>query len=238
MKEFVKIGAALAATGLGFALGYLIGGPIFTQIALWVVGEDGSNRELYSQFRHGLPGMLAAFSAAVACAAAAGFTAERLINRFGIPGLVAPPAVDFKNGTVELTLTMTLAEEGNQPQRITLFQRTVPAPALDSLLRGEPGFRLVVKQNGGSELTLSRGRPGPYADRAPHLAPILVTFKQRGRVVHSLEAVMPGKFRRPENQYVAFCRYPLRYVGCEEELDGQLSFKGPLDVMKTVFLSD
>jgi hypothetical protein len=237
MKEFVKITGALVATGLGFAAGYLIGGPIFTQVMLWIVGEDGSNRELYSQLRNGLPGMLAAFTAAVATAAAFGFTAERLINRYGIPGLILPPAVDFRNGTVELTLALTLVQEGGQPQRVVLFERSVSAPDLDSLLRGEPGFQLVVKQSGGSELLLTRARPSPYQKRAAHLAPILVTLKERGRVRYSLEAVMPGKFRRPENQYVAFCRYGLRYVGCEEEVDGQLSFKGPLDVMKTVFLS-
>src|SRR5262249_35802934 len=106
MKEFVKITAALGATGLGFATGYLIGGPILTQLILWLVGEDGSNRELYSQIRNGLPGMLAAFTAAVATAAAFGLAAERLINRFGIPGLLAPPAVDFRDGTVQLSLAL------------------------------------------------------------------------------------------------------------------------------------
>ncbi|HEY9868687.1 MAG TPA: hypothetical protein V6D08_05940 [Candidatus Obscuribacterales bacterium] len=234
MKELVKVVVVLSATFLGFVIGYLVGGPIFTQIALWAVGEDGSNRELFTHIRHGLPIMLATFALAAITAFIAGFSVERLVNRFGVPGLVPSASDEFERGTVKLALTASLAAEGAKTEHVTLFERSVGAAALLEFLGAEPGTALRLPGASGTELRLTRGRPGPdTAD--PDKVPILVTLKEHGRPQYCFETVMPGKFVRPEAQYVAFCRFTLRYVGCEDELDASLTFKGPFTVMRTVF---
>lgn len=235
MKELVKVLVALTATFLGFAIGYLIGGPIFTQIVLWAVGEDGSNRELFTHIRNGLPIRLATFALAAAMAFVAGFFVERLVNRFGVPGLVPSPSEEFERGTVKLTLTANLAAEGAAAEQVTLFERSIGAAKLFEFLGGEPDTALQLRGAGGTELRLARGRLG--ADGADlDEVPILITLKKHGRPQYCFETVMPGKFFRPEAQYVAFCRFTLRYVGCEDELDASLTFKGPFTLMRTVFL--
>jgi hypothetical protein len=234
MKELVKVVVVLTATFLGFVIGYLIGGPIFTQIALWAVGEDGSNRELFTHIRNGLPVMLATFALSAATAFVAGFFVERLVNRFGVPGLVPSASDEFERGTVKLTLTANLAVEGAAAERVTLFERSIGAATLFDFLGGEPATALSLRGAGGTELVLARGRPG--VDSAdPDRVPMLITLRENGRPRYCFETVMPGKFVRPEAQYVAICRFTLRYVGCEDELDASLAFKGPFSVMRTVF---
>src|SRR3990167_1767330 len=92
----VKIVICVTLTLFGLWLGWTVGASLFARVVLWLSGEDPSNVELYNQISHGLPAFATALLGGAIAALVAGIGVERLINRYGVPGILPPPGVDFE----------------------------------------------------------------------------------------------------------------------------------------------
>ena len=231
----VKIVICVTLTLFGLWLGWTVGASLFARVVLWLSGEDPSNVELYNQISHGLPAFATALLGGAIAALVAGIGVERLINRYGVPGILPPPGVDFEQGAINLTLTAWMPEEDSAGKRVTLFSADAPASQLAALFRGAPGVALTLVQEEGTVLVLQRAAPSPYGNKGNGFG-LIATLRRNQRIIYSFEASKPGKYWRPEAEYVAFCRFHLSYVGCEEESGAYLLFEGPLYVMKKIFL--
>lgn len=236
MKEHAKTILILVAAFLGLVIGYALGKPIIAGLMLWLLGTGGRDVELYNELRDGLPGIFGGFIGAAVVAWGFAFAAERLLGRYGFPGLILSADEELANSTIYMQITVV--SEGKPPfetRRVTVFSSPVSAAPLVELFRHNLAGTVVFQPVGGLEAHFSRSTYSA-SDVDGQDQPLAVTIKSKDCALYAFEVMPPGKFRAPEGKNVAFCRFKLRYRGCEEDHGALLAFKGAKPLMKDIFL--
>jgi len=238
MKYPLKVVLVVVACLAGFGLGYAIFPPLLARLMMLLNGEPMSNVELYNALRSSLLATLSGLIVGALCAGAFGVLVERLVNRHGLPGLVASEAAELETAKIEITLWGVALNEQGKPVRAKAFERKLAATVLYEFMHNKGAEGLVLKSGHGLSMKLARPRPSPYADEQAVPSGLVVTLIHRGKPQYTLETAGKGRYWRPEGKDVAFCRWALRYVGCEEEVNAALIFSGAPKPLSEVFLKD